>query len=708
MTTSRFCPNCGAANAPAHTLCHACQQPLIIPANGQEASTLLNERYAVLAEVGSGGFGAVYRARDTREQDRIVAIKQINLKGLSPQEIIEATDGFNREAQILTTLSHPLLPSIFDRFSDSEHWYLVMNFIEGSTLDDYLQQHAASALPARTGLPLEETLIIGLQLCNVLHYLHTQQPPVIFRDIKPGNIMRTPRGKLYLIDFGIARHFKPGQARDTIPFGSPGFAAPEQYGRAQTSPQADIYSLGALLYCLISGDDPAEHPFQFPSLRLYGIDGIRELDALIQHMVALDVALRPASIQDVRAELQRIQQIYVQANKQHIWQPPQGQTPPAASVFAQQHLFSSALSARKTSRRRVVTAALAVGGAVLIGGAATAFSNIQSSVTSITASYQSGVGQTAAVPPDGVTYWSPDLSHAAVVNNQLGEAQIYEVENSQALQVLKPIPNTSNLAIVWSPDNRSLCLLSDISDAQLWDVQTGHLISTFSQFLPTVLTSIPVAWSPNRKYLANGYIHSNLDSNITDFTLLQARDGTQIYKQSFPGQAVTALAWSPNSRYVAFPDLDTSLSDSTFWSAEIWDSFTRKKAGSLRGQLPSGPPNQISAMAWSPRSNKLAFFIGNDIWLSDVAQRASATQLTNNYLGSPTPTSNLLWSPNEQYLAILLNEGLTIWDTNSGQQVQVSNNGDPSSNLAAFAWSADSRSVTVVDNDNIISKWPVG
>ncbi|HEX4714745.1 MAG TPA: serine/threonine-protein kinase, partial [Ktedonobacteraceae bacterium] len=376
MAISYFCEHCGAENAPGETACCACQYPLTQHADLLDANTLLNERYEVLSEIGAGGFGAVYQARDTQKSNQLVAVKQINLKGLSSQEIIEATDAFNREAEILSTLSHPLLPRIFDRFSDPEHWYLVMTFIDGSTLDEYLQQHMVSSLPASAGLPLSETLAIALQLCDVLHYLHSQQPPVIFRDLKPGNIMRTRGGRLYLIDFGIARRFKPGQAKDTIPFGSPGFAAPEQYGRAQTTPQADIYSLGALLSCLISGDDPSEHPFEFPPLRHNGIAGMHELDVLIWRMVALDATKRPADILDVQAELQRIQKIHDQANKWGpIWTPPPGQTPPP-SGNGQQHLFlnqtSSAQTPRKskTTRRAVLTVGLILGGIALVEGIA--------------------------------------------------------------------------------------------------------------------------------------------------------------------------------------------------------------------------------------------------------------------------------------------------------------------------------------------------
>ena len=133
-----------------------------------------------------------------------------------------------------------------------------MDFIEGQTLEDYLAKAPGEKLP------LQEVLEIGIQLCKVLDYLHTRQPPIIFRDLKPANVMRAPDGHLYLIDFGIARLFKPGKKKDTIALGSPGYAAPEQHGRGQTTERADIYSLGATLHQLLSGRDPSEKPFQFP------------------------------------------------------------------------------------------------------------------------------------------------------------------------------------------------------------------------------------------------------------------------------------------------------------------------------------------------------------------------------------------------------------------------------------------------------------
>ncbi|HEX6109209.1 MAG TPA: serine/threonine-protein kinase, partial [Ktedonobacteraceae bacterium] len=208
--------------------------------------TLFRNRYFILSQVGAGGFGSVYKASDTQSGDRLVAIKEVNLLGLHSQAMIEATTAFQREVSLLSQLDHPNLPRLYEYFQNPGHWYLVMDFIAGETLEEY-----QSKAPKRR-LLLSEVLDIGIQLCIVLDYLHSQQPSIVFRDLKPANIMRTPTGQIYLIDFGIARHFKPGQAKDTVALGSLGYAAPEQYGKAQTTPRADIYSLGAVLHQLLT------------------------------------------------------------------------------------------------------------------------------------------------------------------------------------------------------------------------------------------------------------------------------------------------------------------------------------------------------------------------------------------------------------------------------------------------------------------------
>src|SRR5215470_7098241 len=191
-----FCAQCGAANAAFATTCFACgsplsqDDPLLIhttptthtapvpspsPITGQLAPDhVLNGRYRLLKQLGTGGFGAVYQAQDLRRNNAPVAIKSITLHLLSPEQIIEATDTFNREVGMLSELEHPHLPHIYEQFTDPEHWYLVMDFIEGETLDEYLQHQPDGHLS------VTETLQVGIQLCEVLSYLHSQHPPIIF------------------------------------------------------------------------------------------------------------------------------------------------------------------------------------------------------------------------------------------------------------------------------------------------------------------------------------------------------------------------------------------------------------------------------------------------------------------------------------------------------------------------------------------------
>jgi eukaryotic-like serine/threonine-protein kinase len=191
--------------------------------------TLLNNRYYLVRQVGKGGMGVVYKAKDSLLGDRFVAIKEMNQGNLSGIELLRATRAFKQEALLLANLSHQNLPRIHDHFDDNGRSYLVMDYIEGETLAELLLQSPNQALL------VEEVLLIAEQLSSVLGYLHAYHPPIIFRDIKPGNIMITSHGDhLYLIDFGIARFFKPGQLKDTLTFGTVGYAPPEQY-HSQTS-----------------------------------------------------------------------------------------------------------------------------------------------------------------------------------------------------------------------------------------------------------------------------------------------------------------------------------------------------------------------------------------------------------------------------------------------------------------------------------------
>ena len=215
---------------------------------------LLGGRYRIVKLIGEGGFGAVYKANDERFQaTRVVAIKEMSDANLSASERERAFLDFRREANLLVQLNHTNLPQVSDFFEEGTKAYLVMEFIEGETLEQVLEDAHG---------PLDEALVMGwaLQLCSVLQYLHSRQPPIIFRDMKPSNVMVTGDNQLKLIDFGIARIFKTSATKDTTLLGSQGYAPLEQYGRSQSDPRSDIYALGATMYHLLTGSVPADAP----------------------------------------------------------------------------------------------------------------------------------------------------------------------------------------------------------------------------------------------------------------------------------------------------------------------------------------------------------------------------------------------------------------------------------------------------------------
>lgn len=300
----QFCEHCGAANTLTARFCQDCATPLPFrhTTGTLPEQTLLNTRYQLETRIGQGGMGAVYKAIDTKFNNRTIAIKEMSRAGLSPTSIQEAEAAFEREAQILGELLHPNLPRIYDHFTDGERSYLVMDFIEGQTLEDFTEK--AHGKPQE----LDRVLPWGTQLCDVLSYLHTRQPPIIFRDLKPSNVMIDGRGHIYLIDFGIARIFKPGQSHDTVALGSPGFAAPEQYGKSQSTPRSDIYSLGALLHCLLTGVDPSEQPFFFKPASQLNSEVPSSLEHLLQRMLEMDAEKRPFTAQEVLQLLRQIDQ----------------------------------------------------------------------------------------------------------------------------------------------------------------------------------------------------------------------------------------------------------------------------------------------------------------------------------------------------------------------------------------------------------------
>jgi serine/threonine protein kinase len=226
------------------------------PGESLSEGHLLDNRYRVRKVLGVGGMGRVYLSNDTRLANRPVAVKEMILgDGFAEKKAIE---DFTREATVLARLSHPGIPTLIDHFAENSRHYMVMEFVAGGDLEKVIQQSGGK-------LGEDRTLRWARQILSVLEFLHSQTPPIVYRDLKPGNIMIDKDGRAMLIDFGIARFLPKGGRATQI--GSPGYAPPEQYvGNAE--PRSDVYSLAATMHHLLTGRDPAlEPPFSFPPVK---------------------------------------------------------------------------------------------------------------------------------------------------------------------------------------------------------------------------------------------------------------------------------------------------------------------------------------------------------------------------------------------------------------------------------------------------------
>lgn len=265
---------------------------------GLPAGTVLAGRYRVRAQLGEGGMGSVYQVDDLRQPGAVYAAKELlDEPGASPEDIAAARKRFSDEIALMRTLSYPALPSFVESFVDGGRQYFVMEFIPGANLEERL---------ARTHAPIAEVdaLRWTITVCDVLTYLHTRRPPIIVRDLKPGNIMVTPGGEARLIDLGIARTYKHGKLSNTENLGTMTYASPEHLGQTQTDARSDLYSLGATLYHLLTNHEPK--PLETPapgSLRRLQPAISEATERAIIKAMQLDPAKRYQSAAQMRSAL---------------------------------------------------------------------------------------------------------------------------------------------------------------------------------------------------------------------------------------------------------------------------------------------------------------------------------------------------------------------------------------------------------------------
>ena len=270
-----------------------------------QAGTVLQNRWRIMGVLGVGGMASVYKARDLRFPDvtRHVAVKEMLNLATDPQIREMTLRNFEREANILASLSHPAMPEIYDYFPGKNHVYLVMEFINGRDLEAILNSVGLDKVP------IETIRKWGVELCDVLAYLHEHDPePIIFRDVKPSNVMIDQHGNVRLIDFGIAKVFESGQKGTMI--GTEGYSAPEQY-KGEATPLSDIYAVGATLHHILTRRDPRlEPPFSFSErpIRQFNTKVPPDFETIVMKALTYDPAERFQSAREMKEALERLGQ----------------------------------------------------------------------------------------------------------------------------------------------------------------------------------------------------------------------------------------------------------------------------------------------------------------------------------------------------------------------------------------------------------------
>ena len=260
---------------------------------------IIENKYEILKRIGKGGMSEVYLAMD-RNLNKQWAVKEIKKKARNKNNEVVIQSAI-AEANMMKKLDHPCLPRIVDIIDRKNVIYVVMDYIEGEPLIKILEKYGAQ--------PQETVIEWAKELAGVLEYLHMQDPPIIYRDMKPANVMLQPNGHIKLIDFGIAREYKEQNVEDTVSLGTKGYAAPEQFGgKGQTDPRTDIYCLGVTLYHLVTGQNPCEPPYELYPIRHWKPELSAGLESIILKCTQMNPQDRYSSCAELLYALQHYEE----------------------------------------------------------------------------------------------------------------------------------------------------------------------------------------------------------------------------------------------------------------------------------------------------------------------------------------------------------------------------------------------------------------
>ncbi|HEU5198530.1 MAG TPA: WD40 repeat domain-containing serine/threonine-protein kinase, partial [Ktedonobacterales bacterium] len=486
----------------------------------------------------------------------------------------------------------------------------------------------------------------------------------------------------------IARHFKPGQRHDTIAFGSPGYAAPEQYGKAQTTPRSDVYSLGALLHQLLSGHDPSDAPFRFAPLTVPAPAGTWEL---IQRMTNLDESRRPETMAVVRQELERLADAWV--NRQQSTslstgslsrstgaypaaasprfsppiQPVAAQTPPAYPPLPWTGAGAQSGSKKKSGWRYlwIVLPCFLCAWAVLGHSS----SSSSTTITTDNGSYISSAG------PVDAAFWSPDGKYLAEAAGQ--GIEVRDISTGVVIETYQKDGNGTDW-LAWSPDSTRIASANIDGTANVWAVKDGTTIATFKGQMRRVSE---LSWSPD----GTRVVSSSDDGTVQ---VWDASTGNVLFTYREHTSMVWTVAWSPDGKSIASGGADGTV--------RVWDAATGKTQLIYQGHT-SG----IGHLSWSPDG----FNIVSASQDGTVRVWNAATGVTLETYSEHTSNANAVaWSPDGRYI-VSASTDLTVdvWSVGTAQTIFVYH--DDVGTVESVAWSPDSSRIALAGEDGTVHVW---